>query len=41
MIRSENNEMGGEYGNDGGRGQVHAGFWWGNPRERDRLEDLG
>ena len=24
-----------------GRGEVHAGFWWGNMRERDHLEDLG
>ena len=22
-----------------GRGQVHAGFWWGNLRERDYLEE--
>jgi hypothetical protein len=24
-----------------GRGEVHAGFWWGKLRERKRLEDLG
>jgi hypothetical protein len=24
-----------------GRGEVHTGFWWGNLRERDYLEDLG
>jgi len=24
-----------------GRGEVHTGFWWGNLRERDHLEDLG
>jgi hypothetical protein len=24
-----------------GKGEVHAGFWWGNLRERDDLEDLG
>jgi hypothetical protein len=23
-----------------GRGQVHAGFWWGHVREKDHLEDL-
>ena len=23
------------------RGEVHTGFWWGNLRDRDRLEDLG
>ena len=23
-----------------GRGEAHTGFWWGNPRERDHLEDL-
>jgi len=24
-----------------GRGEVHAGFWWGNLKERDHLEDIG
>jgi hypothetical protein len=24
-----------------GRGEVHRGFWWGNLREGDHLEDLG
>jgi hypothetical protein len=24
-----------------GRGDVHAGFWWGNLRERDHLEEIG
>ena len=24
-----------------GTGEVHTGFWWGNLRERDHLEDLG
>jgi hypothetical protein len=24
-----------------GRKEVHAGFWWGNLRERDHLEDTG
>jgi len=23
------------------RGEAYAGFWWGNPRERDLLEDPG
>jgi hypothetical protein len=23
------------------RGDVHTGFWWGNLKERDRLEDPG
>jgi len=23
------------------RVEVHAGFWWGNPREGDHLEELG
>jgi hypothetical protein len=23
-----------------GRGEVHSGFWWGNLRERDSVEDL-
>jgi len=25
----------------GGRGEVYTGFWWGNLRERDHLEDPG
>jgi len=24
-----------------GAGQVYTGFWWGNLRERDRLDDPG
>jgi hypothetical protein len=24
-----------------GRGEVYTGFWWGNMRERDHLEDSG
>jgi len=24
-----------------GRGELHAGFWWGDLTERDHLEDLG
>ena len=24
-----------------GRGKVQAGFWWGNMRERDHLQDPG
>jgi hypothetical protein len=24
-----------------GRGEVHSGFWWGDPREGDCLEDPG
>jgi hypothetical protein len=24
-----------------GRGEVYTGFWWGNLRERDHLEDSG
>jgi hypothetical protein len=25
----------------GGRGEVYTGFWWGNLRERDHLENPG
>ena len=32
-------EMGGAGRTYGKRGEVHAGFWWGNLRERDHLED--
>jgi hypothetical protein len=24
-----------------GKGEVHAGFWWGNLRERDLFEEVG
>jgi hypothetical protein len=24
-----------------GRGKLHTGYWWGNLRKRDHLEDLG
>jgi hypothetical protein len=27
--------------NVGGKGGVHTGFWWGNLRESDHLEDIG
>ena len=36
----EKNEMGGHVARVG-RGEVHTGFWWGNVRERDHLEDPG
>jgi hypothetical protein len=34
------NEMGGACNRYGG-GDVNSGFWWGNQRERDHLEDRG
>jgi hypothetical protein len=36
----EKNEMGGAC-STWGRDEVFAGFWWGNLRERDHLEDPG
>jgi hypothetical protein len=24
-----------------GRGEIFTGFWWGNMKERDHLEELG
>jgi len=33
--------MDGECSTYGGRGEVYTGFWWGNLRERDYLEDPG
>jgi hypothetical protein len=33
--------MGGACRKHGRREDVHAWFWWGNLRERDRLENLG
>jgi hypothetical protein len=37
----EKNEMGGARSIYGGRGGVYSGFWWGNMREKDHLEDSG
>jgi len=33
--------MGGACSKYGGRGAVYTKIWWGNLRERDRLEDPG
>jgi len=33
--------MGGPCGTNGGRGERHTGFWWGNLKERGHVEDLG
>jgi hypothetical protein len=33
--------MGEEGSTNGGTGDVHAGFWWGDLTEGDHLEDLG
>ena len=35
----KNNDMGDTCSMN--EGQVHVGFCWGNPRERNNLEDLG
>jgi len=35
------NEIGGRFRRCGRRGEVHAGFWWGNTTERGHLEDPG
>jgi len=40
MEKIEKNEMGGACSTYG-EGEVCTGFWWGNLRERDQLEDLG
>jgi len=37
----EKYEMGGASSTIRGRGDAHTGFWWGNLRERDNLEDPG
>jgi len=39
--QNEKNEMGWAWSTYGGRGEVHKGFWRGNLRERDHLEDAG
>jgi hypothetical protein len=38
IIRVKKIEIGGECSTHG-REEVHAGFWWGNLREPDHLED--
>jgi len=30
--------MGWACGTHGGKREIHAGYWWGNLKERDRLE---
>ena len=35
----EENEMTAACSVYGGRGEVYTGFWWGNLRERDHLQD--
>jgi hypothetical protein len=35
------NEMGGSCNTIVGEGEVHTGFWWGDLREREHLEDPG
>ena len=39
--QTKNNEIGGACRTCGKRGEVHRGFWWGNMKERDHLEDPG
>jgi hypothetical protein len=41
VVETEKNEMGWACSLYGGGGDVHTGFWWGNPRERDYFEDPG
>jgi hypothetical protein len=38
VIKSRSMRWAGHMANMG-RGQVHIGFWWGNLRKRDNLED--
>jgi len=33
--------MGGACCSFWGTAEVYTGFWWGNPRERDHVEDTG
>jgi len=37
----EKNEKGGAYSTDAEEGRGIQGFWWGNLKERDHLEDPG
>ena len=37
----KNNDVGGACSTYGTRGEEHVGFWWGNLKARDHLEDLG
>jgi hypothetical protein len=40
MIKSRRMKWAGQVARMG-RGEAYTGFWWGNMRERDNLEDLG
>ena len=35
------NQMGGARSTQQAIGEVHTGFWWEDPRERDHFEDQG
>jgi hypothetical protein len=37
----QKNEIVGECGTYSRKGEMCTGFWWGNRRERNHLEDLG
>ena len=39
--QTKKNETYGRCSTCGGRGEVHTGFWWGDLREGDHLEDPG
>ena len=41
VIKLRRTRWAGHVAHMGGRGEVHTGFWWGNMRERDYLEDPG
>ena len=39
--KNAKNEIGGACSMYEGKGDVYTGFWWGNLRERDHMEDPG
>jgi len=40
VLSNQGNEMGGVCGTYGGERKIHTRVWWGNLKDKDRLEDV-